>query len=84
MNEIPPDALSGEEVNSGANRDERDILQGRPDRRGYQRLGPRISQSFERAARQLATNGLITLEDDEYFLTVAGPNADLIVQHRQK
>jgi len=41
---------------------------------GYGRLGPKIRQSFERAAHRLAANGLISIEEGEYFLTAAGRN----------
>ena len=62
---------------SDGNRDEEDVFRAARIAMEYQRLGPKIRQSFERAGRQLATNGLIVIDDGEYFLTADGRNAEV-------
>jgi very-short-patch-repair endonuclease len=59
------------------NRDEEDVFRAARIAMGYQRLGPKIRQSFQRAALQLVTNGLIAIEDGEHFLAAEGRNAEV-------
>lgn len=61
---------------SDGNRDEEDVFRAARIAMGYQLLGPKIRQSFARAAFELAANRLIAIEDGEYFLT-EGRNAEV-------
>lgn len=58
-------------------RSEEDVFRYARISMGYQRLGPRIRQSFVTAAGKLAKEGLIGVEDGEYFLTPSGRAADV-------
>lgn len=59
------------------NRAEEDVFRFARIAMGYQRLGPRIRQSFVAATTKLVRDGLIGIEDGEYFLTADGRNADV-------
>ena len=59
------------------NRAEEDVFRYARDAMGYQRLGPKIRQSFVTATRLLVRDGWVSLEDGEYFLTLRGRNADV-------
>jgi very-short-patch-repair endonuclease/KaiC/GvpD/RAD55 family RecA-like ATPase len=62
---------------SDGDRDEEDVFRSARTAMGYQRLGPKIRQSFQRAAHQLVTDGFISIEEGEYFLTAEGRNAEV-------
>jgi very-short-patch-repair endonuclease len=59
------------------NRLEEDVFRFARIAMGYQRLGPRIRRSFVSAANKLIREGLVAIEDGEYFLTPDGRNADV-------
>ena len=59
------------------NHAEEDVFRYARDAMGYQRLGPKIRQSFVTATRLLVRDGWVSLEDGEYFLTLQGRNADV-------
>ena len=58
-------------------RSEEDVFRSARDRMGYQRLGPRIRQSFVAAARKLITDGLVAIEEDQFFPTRKGREAEV-------
>jgi very-short-patch-repair endonuclease len=62
---------------SDGDRDEEDVFRSARITMGYGRLGPKIRQSFQRAARQLVTDGFISVEEGEYFLTAEGRTAEV-------
>jgi very-short-patch-repair endonuclease len=62
---------------AAGNRAEEDVFRFARNAMGYQRLGPRIRASFVSATRKLVTDGLIAIEDGEYFLTAEGRQADV-------
>ena len=51
------------------NQAEEDVFRYARDAMGYQRLGPKIRQSFVTAARLLVRDGWVSIEDSEHFLT---------------
>ena len=67
-----------EALNRGM-RAEEDILRFCRDRLGYGRLGSRIKERILLAAGNLARQGLIVIEDGEFFLTPDGRRADIRV-----
>jgi very-short-patch-repair endonuclease len=60
-------------------RAEADVLRFCRDRLGHGRLGPRIKESILLNAGRLARQGIIVVEDGEFFLTPDGRSADIRV-----
>jgi hypothetical protein len=59
------------------NHAEEDVFRYARDAMGYQRLGPKIRQSFVTATRLLVRDGWVSSEEGEYFLTTEDRNADV-------
>ncbi len=53
------------------------MLQAAREAMGYKRLGSKIRAGLESAARSLCSQGLLAIEEGEWFLTPAGREATL-------